>query len=63
MVTTLSKLVEMTQGSAVPRWLRDHVLEKREEISEELKKNGTYTIRGPNGDEIVIQAEKQIVAA
>lgn len=63
MVTTLSELVEKTQGRAVPSWLRDDIFAKKDEIARALRESGEYTLVGPNGEQVVIQAEKQTVAA
>jgi hypothetical protein len=63
MITTLSKLVEMTQGTAIPAWLRDEVLAKKDEIAKALREKGEYTLVSPNGEQVVIRAEKQTVAA
>jgi hypothetical protein len=63
MITTLSKLVEMTQGTAIPAWLRDAVLEKKDEIVKALRENGEYTLEGQNGEKVIIRAEKQVAAA
>jgi hypothetical protein len=59
MVTTLSELVAITQGTAVPAWLRNEVLEKKNEIVEVLCSTGKYTLAGPNGEQVVIHADKQ----
>ena len=63
MVTTLSELVKMTQGTAIPAWLRDAVMENKDEITKALRESGQYTIKGKNGEQVVIRAEKQTVAA
>jgi hypothetical protein len=58
MVTTLSKLVEMIQTGAIPAWLRDEVVANKERISRELRENGVYTLKSPNGTEVIIRAER-----
>jgi hypothetical protein len=63
MVTTLSKLVDMIQGGAVPAWLRNEVLEKRGTIAKALRENGVYVVSSPNGEQIEIRAEKRATAA
>lgn len=63
MVTKLSELVETTQGTAVPEWLRTEVFQKRDEISKSLRETGTYTVIGPQGQEVVITAERKTAAA
>jgi hypothetical protein len=63
MVTTLSKLVEMMQRGAIPAWIRDAVVARREEISKSLNENGIYTLNGPNGERVDIRANKTVVAA
>jgi hypothetical protein len=63
MVTTLSKLVDMIQGGAVPAWLRDEVLNNRNQIAAALRENGSYTFISPDGEKIEIRAEKQVAAA
>lgn len=62
MVTTLSELVEKTQGGAVPEWLREAFAEKRDEIAKALREKGEYTLVGQNGEEVVIQVEKRVAA-
>ena len=57
MVTTLSQLVDMTQGGAIPVWLRNEILTKGKEIATALVERGEYTIIGPNGERVTIQAE------
>lgn len=63
MMTTLSELVEMTQGTAVPAWLRNEVMEKKDEIAKSLRETGSYTLNGPEGQQVIIHAERQAVAA
>lgn len=63
MVTTLSKLVEMTQGGAVPAWLRTFVLDKKDDIVTALRRDGEYTFDGPNGERVTIKAEKEASVA
>jgi hypothetical protein len=53
----------MTQGGAVPAWLRNAVLEKKDEIVKALRENGEYTLVGPDGEEVNLQAEKRTVVA
>jgi hypothetical protein len=62
-VTTLSQLVNMIQEGAIPAWVRDYVVAHRDEIATELRTTGIYTLRGPNGIEVVVRAEKQAAAA
>jgi hypothetical protein len=63
MVTTFSELVEMIQVGTIPAWLRDEVLNKRAEIAESLQKNHSYTLKGPNGEQVEIRAAATSVAA
>ena len=63
MVTRLSELVEQTQGTAIPMWLHQAVVERREEIEKELREKGVFTLQGPNGEQVVIRAEKKTAAA
>jgi len=63
MVTTLSKLVEMIERGSIPAWLRDSILERKEEIAKALQAGNPYTLKGPNGEEIEIRAEKRVAAA
>ncbi len=63
MVTTLSKLVDMIQGGAVPAWLRDYVLANKAKIEDELRRNGTSKIPGPNGEIVNINAERRAANA
>jgi hypothetical protein len=63
MVTRLSDLVERTQGAAIPMWLHHAVVEQRETIEKELREKGQFTLKGPNGEQVVIRAEKQTAAA
>ena len=64
MVTTLSQLVDMIQGGAVPAWLRSYVLEHKEEIATALRERGMFTLpAGPNGEEVSIRADERAVAA
>jgi hypothetical protein len=57
MITSLSKLVELIERESVPAWLREAVVDKKEEIAEALKVSGTYTLVGPNGDRVTIAKE------
>lgn len=63
MVTTLSELVEKTQGGAIPAWLRNAVLERRDEIAKALNEKGKYILYGQNGEQVIIHAEKRTAAA
>jgi hypothetical protein len=63
MVTTLSKLVEQIQTGAIPEWLHNYVEANRDTIANELRQKGTCTIKGPDGIEVVIEADKQAAAA
>lgn len=63
MVTSLSKLAALIQDGSVPAWLRDEVSAKRQEILSTLRQNQPYTLRGPNGEEIVIKRTAEAVAA
>lgn len=63
MVTTLSELVEVTQGTAVPEWLRTEVLKNKNEIAKSLREKGSYTINGPEGQQVTIRAEQSVAAA
>lgn len=63
MVTTLSKLVDMIQGGAVPAWLRNQVLANKDQIASALREKGFYTLRGPNGETIEIRTQNQAAAA
>ena len=63
MVTTLSKLVDMIQSGAVPAWLRNEVLEKRDTMAKALREKGVYVVSSPNGEQIEIRAEKRAAAA
>lgn len=63
MVTTLSDLVEVTQGTAVPEWLQSEVLKRKDEIAKSLSDEGSYTLVGPQGQQVVIRAERKSVAA
>lgn len=63
MMTTLSELVAITQGTAVPAWLRNQVLEKKDEIERSLRETGTYTLQGPDGEQVIIRAEHESAAA
>ena len=63
MITTLSKIVETMETGSIPVWVREAVQSKRAEIIEELSRKGLYTLRGPDGEEVEIRAEKQHVAA
>jgi hypothetical protein len=64
MVTTLSQLVDMIQSGAVPVWLRDYVLEHKEEIANALREKGVFTFpAGPKGEQVSIRAERRAVVA
>jgi hypothetical protein len=63
MVTTLSKLVEEIQAGAIPEWLHTYVEANRDAIASELRQNGKCTLKGPEGIEVTIEAEKQVAAA
>lgn len=64
MVTTLSRLVEMIQTGAVPAWLREYVLEHKEDISNGLRQRGEFTIpAGPNGEQVNIRADRRTAGA
>lgn len=58
MVSSLSRLVDILQRGAVPSWVRDSVASHRREIANALAEGGSYTLRGPNGEEIEIRASK-----
>jgi len=62
MVTTLSKIVEMIERGAIPAWVREQVFSNKEEIAQALRENGSYTLTGPNGEEIEIRVEKAVAA-
>jgi len=63
MVTSLAKLAALIQDDSVPTWLREAVNAKREEIVAALAQNRTYTLTGPNGEEIVIRRAEAAAAA
>jgi hypothetical protein len=63
MVTSLSELVDKTQGAAIPKWLHDAVMEQRESIEKELREKGQFTLQGPNGEQVIIRAKKETAAA
>lgn len=63
MDTTLSKLVEMIERGAVPTWLRDEILAKKDDIAKVLRDGGSFTFVGPDGEKVNITAEKNAVAA
>ena len=63
MVSTLSKLVDMIQEGAIPSWLAAAILERRDEIAQELQRTGLFVLKGPDGEEVEIHAENQHVAA
>jgi hypothetical protein len=61
MVTTsFSQLVESMQRGDVPIWLREYVNSNRDKIADALRKNGVFEFRAPNGEQIVIHAEKAV---
>jgi hypothetical protein len=55
-IRKLSEIVEATQGSAVPKWLHDAVIERRLEIACALQVTGEYVLAGPNGERVTIRA-------
>ena len=63
MVTTLSQLVDMTQGEAIPAWLRNQILAKREEIAASLNSKGEIILVGPNGEQVTVQTKSRAAAA
>ena len=63
MVTTLSKLVEMIEHGSVPDWWREQIIAHKEEIVQALRRGGSFTLTGQNGEQVTIHAEKQTAAA
>lgn len=63
MVTSLSKLVDQIEEGSVPAWLRQTVQEKKEEIVQQLRGSGSYTLTGPNGERVTITAKREAAAA
>ena len=63
MVTSLRELAALIQDGSVPAWLRDEVSSRREEILGALAQNQPYTLKGPNGEEIIIKRTPEAVAA
>lgn len=62
MLTTLSELVEKTQGEAIPEWLRNALLERKSEIASALREKAEYILKGQNGEQIIIRAAKRTAA-
>jgi predicted transcriptional regulator YheO len=62
MITSFSGLVEMMQQGAVPAWLREYVNSNREQIANALREKGVFELNAPNGEQIIIRAEKAAAA-
>jgi hypothetical protein len=52
--TDFSKLADLIQQDAIPRWFRQQVDEKSAEILHTLEQGESITLRGPQGEEIII---------
>ena len=63
MITSLSELAALIQDGSVPTWLREAVNAKRDEILIALQQKGSYTLAGPNGEEVVIRRREAAAAA
>jgi hypothetical protein len=63
MITSLSKLVDQIEEGSVPAWLRQAVQQKKEEIVQQLRANGSYILTGPNGERVTITAKREAAAA
>jgi hypothetical protein len=62
-VTTFSKLADMIQQSAVPDWVREAVVTRRDEILKSLREKGFFNLAGPNGVVVEIRVSKDAIAA
>lgn len=52
---TFSSIIERVQAGAIPAWLRDHVIQHRDEIRKALLEGHPYTFTSPTGEGITIQ--------
>jgi len=52
--TDFTKLADLIQEDAVPRWFRQEFEEKSEEILHTLEQGQSITLHGPQGQQITI---------
>ncbi len=52
--TDLSRLAELLEEDSLPIWLRDEIDERTTEILQALERGQSFTLRGPQGEQIII---------
>jgi len=58
--TDLSKLADLIEEDSLPRWFREQVDDRSQEIVDALERAGSITLRGPQGQEVSIASETQV---
>ena len=62
MVNSLSELAEFLDVDSLPSWLKTELKNQQEAIFSALEKGDTFTIHGPDGEEVKI-APRPVAAA
>jgi len=58
--TDLSKLADLIEEDSLPRWFREQVDDRPQEIVDALERGGSIILRGPQGQEVSIASETQV---
>jgi hypothetical protein len=61
--TDLSKLADLIEEDSLPIWLRRQIEEGTANISHALEQGRSVTLRGPQGEEIIIGPIKKLKTA
>lgn len=63
MVSELNKLAELVQLDSLPAWLQKEVELRKDEIIAKLQTEGSFVIKGPNGELVTIRPKAKEAAA
>lgn len=58
----LDRLGKLIEEGTVPEWVRTFVQEHRDQIVQALSKGQPYDMKGPSGQVITIEAEREAAA-
>ncbi len=52
--TDLSRLADLLEEDSLPLWLRDEIDQRTTEILRALERGHSFTLHGPQGEQIII---------
>jgi hypothetical protein len=59
MVAELSQLAILIEEGAIPQWIRDKIEQNKDQISQALREGITFSLHGPQGQEVTITQKKK----